>query len=56
MVTDFHRSVRTGFLDLAAAEPERFAVIDADSAEIDVAKAIEKAVADRFGLHRPQVA
>jgi dTMP kinase len=27
--TDFHRRVRDGFLALAAAEPERFAVIDA---------------------------
>jgi Thymidylate kinase len=25
---DFHRRVRAGFLDLAAAEPERFVVID----------------------------
>ena len=28
-VTDFHQAVRDGFLDLAAGEPGRFAVIDA---------------------------
>ena len=27
---DYHRRVRAGFLELAAAEPERWVVIDAD--------------------------
>ena len=33
---DFHERVRRGYLELAAAEPERFAVIDAGQAPEDV--------------------
>ncbi len=51
MVADFHKVVRTGFLDLANAEPDRFSVIDASLAEADVGGAITKAVAERFDLH-----
>lgn len=41
---DFHRRVRDGFLDLAAREPERFAVVDAAAAEDEVWDAIRAAV------------
>lgn len=46
----FHRRVRTGFLELAAAEPERFRVIDAGAEEGVVAGAIVDAVASLPGL------
>ena len=42
----FHRRVRDGFLELAATEPERFAVIDAARPPVDVARAVT-AAADR---------
>ena len=35
-LTDFHQAVRTGFLDLAAREVSRFAVIDAAPVEEEV--------------------
>lgn len=41
---DFHRRVRDGFLALAAAEPGRFAVVDAARPEEPVWSAIEVAV------------
>jgi dTMP kinase len=41
---DFHRRVRDGFLDLAAREPERFAVVDAAAGEDDVWDAIRSRV------------
>jgi dTMP kinase len=43
---DFHRAVTAGFNSLAAAEPERFVVVDASEAIEDVAAA----VIDRLGL------
>ncbi|MEX1169468.1 MAG: dTMP kinase [Chloroflexota bacterium] len=43
----FHRRVRNGFLALAAASPERFAVIDAARPPDDVATAVN-AAADRL--------
>lgn len=49
MVTDFHRTVRSGFLDLASGEPGRFAVIDAGLDEDQVESAIQQTVAERFG-------
>jgi len=46
----FHARVREGFLEIAAAEPSRCAVIAAD-ADIDaVAQAIRAAVAQKLGL------
>ena len=36
----FHARLNAGFLELAAAEPERFAVIDADGAMDDVAERV----------------
>ena len=41
---DFHRRVRDGFLALAAAEPGRFAVVDASRPTGDVASAAASAV------------
>ena len=45
---DFHRRVRDGFLALAAAEPARFAVVDArrpaDAVAVDVAAAADRLV------------
>jgi dTMP kinase len=42
----FHRRVRDGYLALAAAEPARFAVVDAgrgaDAVAVDVARALER--------------
>jgi dTMP kinase len=39
----FHRSVREGFLMLAKAEPQRFAIIDAGKSMEEVAQAVIKA-------------
>ena len=50
MVTEFHEKVRAGFLELAADEPGRFAVIDASLGENEVGKDIEQAVVKRFAL------
>jgi dTMP kinase len=44
----FHKTLRRAFLDIAAAEPERCLVIDADGAEEAVAAAIWSAVEDRL--------
>jgi dTMP kinase len=41
---EFHRRVRRGFLDLAANEPDRFAVIDAGLPAADVWEAVRRAV------------
>lgn len=46
---DFHVRVRTGFLDIAAAEPRRCVVIDATQTIDAVAAAIAGAVHDRLG-------
>jgi dTMP kinase len=43
-----HRRVREGFLALAAAEPGRFAIVDATLAEDETLAAIVAAVADRL--------
>jgi dTMP kinase len=40
----FHESVRRGYLDLAAAEPNRFAVIDGRAGIGDVARQIQEAL------------
>ena len=46
----FHQRVRTGFLDIAAADPERCVVIDA-TADIDtIAEAMARAVGERLGI------
>lgn len=43
----FHERVRRGYLDLAAAEPERFAVIDGRRSVAKVAQSIRETVASR---------
>jgi dTMP kinase len=48
--TAFHRRVRDGFLALAAAEPDRFAVVDATLSEADVAAAVVAAASRVPGL------
>ena len=45
---DFHRRLREGYLALAAAEPERFLVIDAAAPVPDVADAVWAAVESRL--------
>jgi dTMP kinase len=45
----YHRKVRDGFCKLAAAEPERFAVVDAAVAPDAVAAAVWAAVSARLG-------
>lgn len=49
---EFFRVVRQGYLDLAAAEPDRFAVIDASLSVEDVARSIRAAFTERL----PEVA
>jgi dTMP kinase len=46
---DFHRRVARGFLDLAAAEPERFAVVDAAAPPDQVAAEVRAAVLRSLG-------
>ena len=46
--TEFHETLRRAFLDIAAAEPERCAVIAAYRSPDEVAKAIWKVVRKRF--------
>ena len=41
----YHEKVRRGFLDMARARPDRFAVVDASRSPDDVAAAIREAVA-----------
>lgn len=48
----FHETVRSGFLELARAEPDRFLLVDAARPADVVAGEIEGAVAARFGLGR----
>lgn len=45
---DFHERVRAGFLDIAAADPERCVVIDATAGIDDIARAIGDALAMRL--------
>lgn len=49
---DFHRRVREGYLTLAAAEPQRWVVIDSSRSRDEVARAITDAVAKRFPSSR----
>ncbi len=45
----FHRRVREGFLALAAAEPGRFAIVDAEPAEAQVWEGVRLAVSRLIG-------
>ena len=46
----FHQRVRTGFLDIAAADPERCIVIDATGDIDTIAAAMARAVGERLGI------
>ena len=46
---DFHNRVRAGYLELAAADTERWAIIDADRSPAEVRGAVSVLVADRLG-------
>jgi dTMP kinase len=50
---DYHRSLRHAFLDIAADEPARIRVIDADSGPDAVAEAVWAEVARQYGLEAP---
>lgn len=50
----FHRRVRDGFLSLAVASPERFAVVDATQPADRVATAVNAAVDDLIGAGEPK--
>lgn len=50
MGSEFHDRVRQGFLDLAAREPQRFAVVDATAGVEGVARAVRETVATRLGV------
>lgn len=50
----FHRRVREGFLALAAAEPDRFAVVDAGRASAEVALAVATAVDRLVAVDEPK--
>jgi dTMP kinase len=56
MDTDFHQRLRQGFLAIAAAEPQRCAVIDADQSVDAVHAAIVAAVSARLGVAAAVVA
>ena len=43
---DFHRRVRAAYLELAAAAPQRFRIVDADGAIDAVAERVDEAMAD----------
>jgi dTMP kinase len=49
----FHERVRQGFLDLAASEPDRIALVDASPAADEVATRIRDLVARRLDLGPP---
>jgi dTMP kinase len=49
----FHERVRAGFLALAAAEPDRFAIVDATPAADDVWAAVREIVGERRGGRAP---
>ena len=46
----FHERLRRGFLEIAAKEPERCVVIDADKSIEELHSEVVKVVAERFGL------
>lgn len=50
MGTAFHERLREGFLQIAASEPERCVVIDADRPAAEVAGAVWEAVTERLGV------
>lgn len=51
----FHRALRSRYLDLAALEPARFAVVDASVDPDSVARAVLAAVLSRYPSARPRL-
>lgn len=49
---EFHQRVRQGFLDLAAADPDHYVVLDARAAIDEIALAIQERVAPLLGVVR----
>ncbi len=47
---EFHHNLRRGFLEIAAREPERCAVVNADASVEEVQKQIVRIVTERFGI------
>lgn len=50
MELEFHMRLRAGFLEMAAAEPDRFVIIDADRPEQDIQAEIREVIRQRFSL------
>ncbi len=50
---DFHSSIRQGYLELAAAHPERCSVVNGQGSESEIFAEIRDAVIRRFGLESP---
>jgi dTMP kinase len=48
---DFHRRVAEGYAALAAADPERWIVVDGSAAVDEVANRVRRAVEDWLGCH-----
>jgi dTMP kinase len=53
MDKSFHERLRAGFLDIAAREPERVRVIDADSTPEAITETVWQTVMDKFELTTP---
>jgi dTMP kinase len=51
---DFHRRVRSGYHQLAQAEPKRWVMIDADGPPEQVQRAIRQVVSERLGIQPEQ--
>jgi dTMP kinase len=51
---EYHAAVRQAFRGLAAAEPDRYVVVDGDRASVEVADDIQRAVRPRLPLSRHQ--
>lgn len=47
---DFHSRVAAGFAEMAAADPERWVIVDASRPRSEVAAAIRAAVSERLGV------
>ncbi|WP_445678470.1 dTMP kinase [Radicibacter daui] len=50
--TGFHQRLRQGFLEIAAAEPKRCAVIDASDDVVAITAALKATISGRLGLER----
>jgi thymidylate kinase len=47
---EFHQRVRSGFAQMAAADPTRWVVIDAAAPPDDIARQIRSAISERLGI------